>query len=182
MAKLALTRDSELLDIVSVEFLAEPSIKPKQEIMELMRETSWMDPIITYLKNGELPEEKTNYIEATRYMLYDNKLYRRGYSMPHLKYVLLTEEKNIMWEIYEGRYGNHTGGQSLAFKALRQGYYWPTMKADCMEYTRKCDKCQRFSPVSIAHPEELISMTSPWPFAIWGIDTIGRLPKGRGSM
>ena len=25
-------------------------------------------------------------------------------------------------------------------------------------------------------------MTSPWPFAVWGIDLIGRLPKGRGSV
>ena len=36
LAKLALTRDSELLDAVSVEFLAEPSIKPQPKIMELM--------------------------------------------------------------------------------------------------------------------------------------------------
>ena len=51
-----------------------------------------------------------------------------------------------------------------------------------MEYTRKCDKCQQFSPVSKAHLEELISMTIPWPFAIWGIDLIGQLPKGKGSV
>ena len=25
-------------------------------------------------------------------------------------------------------------------------------------------------------------MTSPWPFAVWGIDLIGQLPKGRGSI
>ena len=25
-------------------------------------------------------------------------------------------------------------------------------------------------------------MTSPWPFAIWGIDLIGRFPKGRGNI
>ena len=57
--KLALTRDSKLLDGVSVKFLAKPNIKPQSEIMELTREPSWIDPIIAYLKNGELPEEKT---------------------------------------------------------------------------------------------------------------------------
>ena len=56
------------------------------------------------------------------------------------------------------------------------------MKADCMEYARKYDKCQRFSPISKAHPEELTSMTSPCPFAVWGIDLIGWLPKGRASV
>ena len=25
-------------------------------------------------------------------------------------------------------------------------------------------------------------MTNPWPFIVWGMGLIGRLPKGRGSM
>ena len=56
------------------------------------------------------------------------------------------------------------------------------MKMDCMEYARKYDKCQRFMPLSKAHPEELMSKTSLLPFVVWGIDLIGRLPKGRGSV
>ena len=51
-----------------------------------------------------------------------------------------------------------------------------------MEYALKCDKYQQFSPMSKAHLEELISMTSLWSFAVWGIDLIGWLPKGRGSV
>ena len=82
-----------------------------------------------------------------------------------------------MWEIHEGTCGNHARGQSLAFKAQRQGYYWPTMKANCIEYAQKFDKCQLFSPVSKTHPEELILMTSPWSFVVWGINLISRLPK-----
>ena len=170
LAKLASTRDAELLDAVSVEFLVEPSIKQQLEIMELVQEPSWMDPIIAYLKNGEVPESKIEarilQLKAAHYVLYDDKLYRRGYSMPLLKYVLPLEIEYIMREIYEGICGNHAGGQSLAFKTLRQGYYWPTMKVDCMEFARRCDKCQRFSLISKAHPEELTTMTSPWPFAV----------------
>ena len=154
LTKLASTRDSKLLDVVSIEFLAEPTIKPQPEIMELMQEPSWMDPVISYLKNDELPEEKTKprilQLKATRYVLYDDKLYRTGYSMPLLTCVLPMEAKNIMWKIHDGTCGNHTGGQSLVFKALRQGYYWPIMNADCMEYAYKCDKCQQFSQVSKA--------------------------------
>ena len=85
-----------------------------------------MDPIIAYLKNGELLEEMTEarilQLKAARYMLYDDKLYRKGYSMPLLKWILPTEVKNIMCEIDEGTCGNHAGGQSQAFKPLRQGY------------------------------------------------------------
>ena len=137
--------------------------------MELAQEPLWMDPIIAYLKNGELPERKTEarilQLKADRFILYDNKLYRRGYSMPLLECIPPIEAENIMREIHDGICGNHAGGQSLVFKTLRQGYYWPTMKADCMEFAWKCDICQRFSHVTKAHPEELTTMTSPWPFA-----------------
>ena len=82
--------------------------------MELTQEPSWMDPIITYLKIGEQPEDKTEAqiirLKAACYMLYDNKLYRRGYSMPLLKYATPSKEKYIMREIHEGTCGNHPGG------------------------------------------------------------------------
>ena len=114
MATLASTKDSELLDAESVEFLAEPSIKPQPEIIELMREPSWMDPIIAYLKNNELPKEKIEAcilrLKAARYILYDEKLYKTSYSIPLLKSVLPTEVKNIMLKIHEGICGNHTWG------------------------------------------------------------------------
>ena len=50
LAKLALTRDAKLLDAVSVESLAESSIRQQLEIMKLTQEPSWMDPIIAYLR------------------------------------------------------------------------------------------------------------------------------------
>lgn len=31
-------------------------------------------------------------------------------------------------------------------------------------------------------PKELTSVTSPWPFAQWGIDLVNPLPLGKGSM
>ncbi|CAI9762905.1 unnamed protein product [Fraxinus pennsylvanica] len=50
-----------------------------------------------------------------------------------------------------------------------------------MEFVRKCDKCQRFSNVQKQPSQELTIVTSPWPFAKWGIDFIGPLLKGRAS-
>ena len=56
------------------------------------------------------------------------------------------------------------------------------MKVDCMEFFQKYNKYQWFSLVTKAHPEELTTMTSPWSFAVWEIDLIGQLLKGRGSV
>ena len=105
-----------------------------------------MDPIVTYLKIGEQPENKIEaqilLLKVACYVLYDDKLCRRGYSMPLLKCAIPLEAQYIMREIHKSTCGNHAAGQSLVFEALRQGYYWPTMKADYMEYAHKCDKCQ----------------------------------------
>ena len=50
------------------------------------------------------------------------------------------------------------------------------MKTDAMSFARKCDKFQRFSSIPRSHPDKLTLMTSPWPFAVWGIDLIGPMP------
>ena len=133
--------DAELLNVVFVEFLAELSIRQQPKVMELVQEPSWMDPIVTYLKNDEMPKDKTKArilrLKATCYVLYNDKRYWRGYSMSLLKCVPPSEAEYIMREIHEDICGNHAGGQSLAFNTLRQGYYWPTMKTDCMEFAPK---------------------------------------------
>ncbi|RDY11302.1 hypothetical protein CR513_04053, partial [Mucuna pruriens] len=72
-------------------------------------------------------------------------------------------------------------------KAVRQaipsaGYYWPTLKQDCMEYVKRCDKCQRFVEGHKAPPERLHSITSPWPFFKWGVDILGSFPPVPGQL
>ena len=73
-------------------------------------------------------------------------------------------------------------GQVLAHKALRQGYYWPIMKKDAVEFMRRCEKFQRFSSYIKSHPETLNSMVSPWSFVVWGINIIRALPAGKGNV
>ena len=95
--------------------------------------------------------------------------------MPLLRCVSKEKAKELMREVHEGFCGDHAGGQSLSKKILRQGYFWPTMNEDSMEFVRKCDKCQRFSKIQRAAPNELKQMQSSWSFAVWGIDLIGSL-------
>ncbi|KAL2518399.1 Rve domain-containing protein [Abeliophyllum distichum] len=66
-------------------------------------------------------------------------------------------------------------------KVLKQGYFWPTLKKDALTHVRKCDKCQRFATIPRQPHQELTAVSSPWPFAKWGLDFIGPMPRGRGN-
>ncbi|KAK9190212.1 hypothetical protein WN943_018814 [Citrus x changshan-huyou] len=111
----------------------------------------------------------------------DGVLYRRGYTLPFLWCLDEDDADYVLREVHEGICGNHSGGRSLAHKVLRQGYFWPTMHQDAQGKTRSCVSCQSFVNFSNQPLEKLTSMTSPWPFAQWGIDLIGPLPKARGA-
>ena len=49
-------------------------------------------------------------------------------------------------------------------------------KSDAVDYVKKCNPCQRMSPVLKSPVQDLVSISSPWPFAQWGIDIVGPLP------
>ena len=58
LAKLATSRDTELLRLVPVEIIPEPSIV-KWDLMEAIDlEPSWMVEIVVYLKEDNLPEDR----------------------------------------------------------------------------------------------------------------------------
>ena len=83
-----------------------------------------------------------------------------------------------MEAIHDGVCGPHMNGIVLAKKIARQGYFWLTMETDCVKFVKKCHNCQAYSDVSHLPSMELQGMTSPWPFAAWGIDIIGEVrPK-----
>jgi hypothetical protein len=120
-------------------------------------------------------------MQSARYTIIDGVLYRRGYFHPLLKCLSATEAHYVLREIHEGVCGNHSGGRVLAHKAMRAGYYWPTMGKDSVEFVRSCDKCQRFAQIMENPPEKLNSVLSPWPFAKWGVDLVGPMPPEKGK-
>ncbi|GKV36705.1 hypothetical protein SLEP1_g44805 [Rubroshorea leprosula] len=71
--------------------------------------------------------------------------------------------------------------KTLAQKLLRHGYYWPTMVDDAQNYVKRCLTCQ-FNANGIHMPGEMLSsLTSPWPFAQWGVDLLSPFIKGKGG-
>ncbi|GAU11232.1 hypothetical protein TSUD_342220 [Trifolium subterraneum] len=183
LSKLASTRHKKAGNQSLIqETLTKPSIEKTAEVMHIcaVDVQSWLSPVYNFLKSNTLPVDAK---EATKirkracsYVLLDDKLYRRGFSIPLLKCVEETPVEFILQEIHEGINGQHIGVRSLARKALRAGYYWPTMQNDARDHVLKCDKCQRHGDMHLAPANELKTLISPWPFAWWGMDILGPFP------
>ncbi|XP_028105177.1 uncharacterized protein LOC114304201 [Camellia sinensis] len=171
-----------------IEFLPRPSIEEPEVSKVLCADLgpSWMDPIIAFLKDRILPEEKkvANKIRAKSKQFWlspSRALYNNSFTRPYLKCVHPDKVEAFLYEIHEGICGSHTGGRSLAYRAISQGYWWPCMQADAQKYVRRCEKCQTFAHQIHQSPRELLPFTSPWPFALWGLDIVGPLPAAPGN-
>ena len=133
-----------------MEIQKHPSIKEVPTLM-IQSMNSWMTPIISFLQDGHLPQDsdeaKKIKKRATRFTILNDALYKRGFSMPYLKYVDQDKAKYILEEIHGGVCGDHAGPRSLVRKVIQKDYFWPTMQADAVELVKRCDKCQRFGNV-----------------------------------
>ena len=88
---------------------------------------SWMTPIVSFLLDGQLPQDTDEARKirkrAARFMVLNDTLYKRGFSMPYLKCVDQDEAKYILDEIHEGVCGDHAGPRLLVSKVIRTGYF-----------------------------------------------------------
>ena len=87
------------------------------------------------------------------------------------------EAKEMIIQMHEGVCGPHMNGHRLAKKRLRLGYYSCTMERDCIHFLQRCHKCQVHANLIYAPPTELHNQTTPWPFAVYCLDIIGRLTR-----
>uniref|UniRef100_A0A2N9EPX2 Uncharacterized protein n=1 Tax=Fagus sylvatica TaxID=28930 RepID=A0A2N9EPX2_FAGSY len=159
-----------------LEIQGRPSTE-EETVNSIKDNVSWMSPIIRYLKEGKLPtvrmEARKLRIRASHFQLLGDTLYKMGFSRPHLRCLSPEEANYVIREVHEGICENHSRARALAHKLTRAGYYWPSHLHDTTQYVKTCDKCQRFANIPRAPPEELTPMTSPWPFAQWGLDIMG---------
>jgi len=147
-----------------------------------MAEESWMTPLRSYLADNKLPEDVNEVRKikknSSRYTLIDDHLFRYGFSRPLMICVGRREAFRLMTELHEGICGSHVGGRALMLRIVQGGFFWPTMKNDCIEYVRKYESCQKHADWSHAPPEVLHSINTPWPFHTWGIDILDLFPIG----
>ncbi|XP_074351649.1 uncharacterized protein LOC141690777 [Apium graveolens] len=128
LAKMRSQMDSVLLGQIPLGIQKIPSI-PEVGLFrtEVIPQETRMTPIYNFIQMETFPEDKLQArrlrYQATRYVEYDGVLYKRGFNQPLLRCVDLEEGNYILREVHKGIYGNHSGGDSLALKVLRQGYY-----------------------------------------------------------
>nr|GFA62570.1 hypothetical protein [Tanacetum cinerariifolium] len=116
--------------LVLVEVLKDKSIKEKEVAMVIEEDgPTWMTQLVDYLKEGTLLGDKK---EARKL-----RLKARQY-----------EAEYVMREIHEGSCNMHAGPRSVVARAIRLGYYWPTMHKDARDMIRRCNNCQHVSPLT----------------------------------
>jgi ribonuclease HI len=144
LASLASVVAPELRRIISVGVQSLPSVGKEisNEVCSVDQSIGWMSPILVYLKDDILLEDRKEVDRirriAPRYWVSkEGHLYRRSYTGPYLRCVHPDTVQNMLWEIHEGVCGGHTGGRSLAHRAIGQGYWWPYMQKDAAQYMKK---------------------------------------------
>ncbi|GJV73945.1 reverse transcriptase domain-containing protein [Tanacetum coccineum] len=120
--------------------------------------------------------------KSWRFAVINGTLYKKYFLGPWLRYVGILQANYVLREIHEGSCSMHVGTRSVVAKALKTGYYWPTMHKDARTLIRSCQDCQVHKPVPRNPQQKLTPITSPWPFYKWGIDIAGPFPEGPGKV
>nr|GEW44481.1 transposon Ty3-I Gag-Pol polyprotein [Tanacetum cinerariifolium] len=139
---------------VLVEVLKEKSIN-EAEVLAVVEEegSTWMDPIYEYFTEETLPGEKKMAravrLKSKRYAVINEVLYKKSFLGPWLWCVGPLQVNYVLREIHEGSCSMHAGPRSIIVKAIRTGYYWPTMHKDVRKMIRDVkivrDWCEKLS-------------------------------------
>ncbi|KAL0449087.1 UNVERIFIED_CONTAM: hypothetical protein Slati_1465100 [Sesamum latifolium] len=111
-----------------------PTTNPTGYPAHFLNNNDWRTPIVRWISESHLPEDRweTTKIKARaiRFLIQGGMLYKKSFTH-HLLICLAQEEGlHVLKEIHDGCCGSHIGTWALANKALRAGYFWPTMKQD----------------------------------------------------
>ena len=137
LATLATSSAQDLPRVILVEDLCTPTPlhRDMPRIHQIRLGSSWLDPISLFLERDILPEEKSEAKKIRRkaphfWLFEDRKLYKHSFSGPYLLCIHLEASESLMEELHEGVCGSHTGGRSLAHRAITQGYWWSGMQKE----------------------------------------------------
>ncbi|GJZ80950.1 reverse transcriptase domain-containing protein [Tanacetum coccineum] len=149
----------------------------KQVLVEELKEKLIKESLLADEKKARAVRRKSQ-----RFAVINGILYKKSFLRPWLRCVGPLQANYVLREIHEGSCSMHACTQSVMAKALRIGYYWPTMHKDARALIKVCQDCQVHKPILRNPQQKLTPITSPWPFYKWGIDIAGPFSKGPGKV
>jgi transposase InsO family protein len=146
----------------------------------------WTKPYLAYLIQGELPEDPIHQRQVMRrskaFTIINRELYKRSTTGILQRCIAQEDGIALLREIHERTCGHHASSRTLVAKAFRSGFYWLSALYDARNIVQHCEACQLFATKPHAPASELHTIPVAWPFAQWGLDQVGPLPKSsRGS-
>ncbi|KAK1612950.1 hypothetical protein QYE76_036623 [Lolium multiflorum] len=157
----------------------EVAVSLAREVMVIT--PAWTQPFLDYLIDEKLPEDEVLARQIIRrarsYTIVDGQLYKRNTTGVFLKCVSSQDGIEILREIHAGDCGHHAAPRSLVAKAFRLGFYWLTAKEDADKLVKTCRGCQYYATQPNAPAQELKTIPITWPFAVWGLDMVGKLKR-----
>nr|GEV44049.1 reverse transcriptase domain-containing protein [Tanacetum cinerariifolium] len=113
-----------------------------------------------YLKDetllGDRMKARKLCIKAKQYELLEGVIYRRSFLKPWLRCVGSLQADYLIQEIHKGSCSMHVGPRFMVAKAMRLGYYWPTMHRDARDMIHTCNACQVHHPMP-RNPQQLLT-------------------------
>ncbi|GKD07373.1 reverse transcriptase domain-containing protein [Tanacetum coccineum] len=146
LSKIASTSFAHLSKHVLVEELKEKSMTEVGVLAVVEEEgDSWMTPIHEYLTDETLLAERKKARAIKRksqcFAIINGILYKKSFLGLWLRCVGPSQANYVLREIHEGSCSMHVGTRSVVAKALRIGYYWPTMHKDARALIKACQEC-----------------------------------------
>ncbi|KAG7529790.1 Reverse transcriptase domain [Arabidopsis suecica] len=119
----------------------EPELETPEQpaLYEPKMYNDWRILIIDYIERGITPPDKWEArklkAQSARYCITERRLMKRRIAGPYMVCTYGQQTKDLMKSMHEGQCGSHCSGRTLALRIKKQGYFWPTMLADCIAHS-----------------------------------------------
>jgi hypothetical protein len=136
--------------------------------------------IPVYYVSEALSGSKSYYseIEKMAYTVLTTSRKLKHYFQAHKIRVLINYPLNL----HKGICGTHPGARTMAGKAFRQGFYWPSAQNNSKKIVKSYYNCQMSASKTKAPTTNLRTIEPTWPLARWGIDIIEKLSAAQGNL
>ncbi|XP_059070429.1 uncharacterized protein LOC131860082 [Cryptomeria japonica] len=137
-------------------------------------EDSWFADVSYLLTYGDCPKylsprEKQNLrLKATKYVIFDDVLYKKGLDGTFLRLVDKSLQESMLKTFHDEACGGHFSSTVTTYKILRNSYYWLGMFKDAYAWVGKCEKCKLFTGKPQCATLPLKPIVIDEPFKKWG--------------